>query len=49
MIRVQNGAAEWIDVKKGASVQDLIEVYGPYRAETRLYAGQAKKSVQERC
>lgn len=32
VIRVQNGVAEWVDVKKGAPLGDLLEVYGPLEA-----------------
>jgi RND family efflux transporter MFP subunit len=32
LIRVQNGVAEWVNVKKGAPVGDLVEVYGPLEA-----------------
>lgn len=32
VIRVQNGVAEWVNVKKGAPFGDLIEVYGPLEA-----------------
>jgi membrane fusion protein, multidrug efflux system len=32
LIRVQNGIAEWVNVKKGAPVGDLVEVYGPLEA-----------------
>jgi len=28
VIRVRNGAAEWVDVRRGAVVGDLVEVYG---------------------
>ena len=28
VIRVRNGAAEWVDVKKGAPLGDLVEVFG---------------------
>jgi membrane fusion protein (multidrug efflux system) len=33
VIRVQNGAAEWVNVRRGAPVGDLIEVYGPLEAD----------------
>jgi hypothetical protein len=29
VIRIHNGVAEWVDVKRGASMGDLIEVFGP--------------------
>ncbi len=32
VIRDRNGRAEWVDVKKGASVEDLVEVMGDLRA-----------------
>lgn len=32
VIRVQNGVAEWVNVKKGAPLGDLVEVYGPLEA-----------------
>ena len=32
VVRVKNGVAEWVDVKKGTPVEDLIEVYGPLQA-----------------
>jgi hypothetical protein len=31
IIRDQNGHAEWVDVKKGASADNLIEVMGDLR------------------
>src|SRR5260370_18583223 len=36
VIRVQNGVAEWVDVKKGAPLGDLIEVFGPLEAGDTL-------------
>jgi membrane fusion protein (multidrug efflux system) len=36
VIRVQNGLAEWVNVKKGAALGDLIEVYGPLEAGDML-------------
>jgi multidrug efflux pump subunit AcrA (membrane-fusion protein) len=36
VIRVQNGRAEWVDVKKGASENDLIEVTGDLRPGERV-------------
>ena len=36
VIRVQNGVAEWVNVKKGAPLGDLIEVYGPLEAGDML-------------
>jgi RND family efflux transporter MFP subunit len=32
VIRNQNGQAEWVDVRKGASDGDLVEVFGNLRA-----------------
>jgi RND family efflux transporter MFP subunit len=32
VIRLQNGVAEWVNVRRGAPVGDLIEVYGPLEA-----------------
>lgn len=32
VIRVQNGVAEWVNVKKGGPLGDLVEVYGPLDA-----------------
>jgi len=29
VIRVRNGTAEWVDVKRGAAQGDLVEVVGP--------------------
>jgi len=31
VIRVKNGSAEWVDVKKGPAKGDLVEVLGPLR------------------
>jgi membrane fusion protein, multidrug efflux system len=31
VVRVRNGSAEWVDVKKGATKGDLVEVIGPLR------------------
>ena len=28
VVRVRNGAAEWVDVKRGASIENLVEVMG---------------------
>ena len=28
VIRIRNGATEWVDVKRGESMGDLIEVFG---------------------
>ena len=36
VIRDQNGRAEWVDVKKGASENDLIEVTGDLRSGDRI-------------
>src|SRR5258708_40329397 len=33
VIRVQNGVAEWVNVKKGAPSGDLLEVFGPLEAD----------------
>ena len=32
VIRARNGKAEWVDVKKGASDSDLLEVMGSLEA-----------------
>jgi membrane fusion protein (multidrug efflux system) len=32
VIRVKNGAAEWVDVKRGAAQGELVEVIGPLKA-----------------
>jgi RND family efflux transporter MFP subunit len=32
VVRVKNGQAEWVDVKKGAPLGDLVEVYGALKA-----------------
>jgi hypothetical protein len=32
VIRVKNGAAEWVTVTRGPAVGDLVEVYGPLQA-----------------
>jgi len=32
VVRVKDGKAEWVNVKRGQSVGDLIEVYGPLKA-----------------
>lgn len=36
VIRVQNGRAEWVDVKKGAAEGDLVEVMGNLKAADRV-------------
>ena len=36
VIRVQNGVAEWVDVKKGAALGELVEVFGPLRADDEI-------------
>ena len=36
MIRDKNGHAEWIDVRKGASDGDSIQVIGPLKAGERV-------------
>jgi len=28
VVRIRDGAAEWVDVKRGASMGDLVEVFG---------------------
>jgi RND family efflux transporter, MFP subunit len=33
VIRVKNGAAEWVPVTRGPAVGDLVEVYGPLHAD----------------
>ena len=38
VIRDQNGRAEWVDVKKGATENDLIEVTGDLRPGDRIVA-----------
>jgi membrane fusion protein (multidrug efflux system) len=32
VVRVRNGVAEWVDVKRGASMNELIEVFGNLKA-----------------
>jgi RND family efflux transporter MFP subunit len=32
VVRIVNGAAEWVTVKRGAPAGDLVEVFGPLRA-----------------
>jgi len=32
VIRVTNGSAEWVAVRRGPPVGDLVEVYGPLQA-----------------
>ena len=32
VVRVQDGKAEWVNVKRGPSVGDLVEVYGTLKA-----------------
>jgi RND family efflux transporter MFP subunit len=32
VIRIRDGAAEWVDVKRGAAMNDLIEVFGSLKA-----------------
>jgi membrane fusion protein (multidrug efflux system) len=40
VVRVKNGSAEWIDVKKGTAKGDLVEVIGPlHEGETVLLRG----------
>src|SRR5262249_57177884 len=40
VIRVKNGSAEWVDVKKGAAKGDLVEVLGPlHEGDTVLLRG----------
>ena len=40
VVRVKNGSAEWIDVKKGPTKGDLVEVIGPLRGgDTVLLRG----------
>ena len=36
VIHDQNGRAEWVDVKKGATENDLIEVTGDLRPGDRI-------------
>lgn len=38
VIRVRDAAAEWIDVKRGAVMDDLIEVFGPLKEGERVVA-----------
>ena len=32
VVRIRNGAAEWVDCKRGASMGGLVEVFGPLAA-----------------
>lgn len=36
VIRVHNGMAEWVDVKKGAPLGDLVEVFGPLQPDEEI-------------
>ncbi|MDQ6700493.1 MAG: efflux RND transporter periplasmic adaptor subunit, partial [Acidobacteriota bacterium] len=36
VIRVNNGVAEWVDVKKGGPLGDLVEVFGPLQADDEI-------------
>lgn len=36
VIRVRNGAAEWVDVKRGGPVGELVEVFGPLQADDEI-------------
>ncbi len=36
VIRVQNGVAEWVNVKKGPASGDLVEVFGPLQADEEI-------------
>ncbi len=36
VIRVQNGIAEWVDVKKGGPLGELVEVFGPLQANDEI-------------
>lgn len=55
VIRVRNGAAEWVDVKRGAAVNDLTEVFGnlhvgdqvAVRATDELRAGSRVRPVPQ--
>ncbi|MBK9167833.1 MAG: efflux RND transporter periplasmic adaptor subunit [Bryobacterales bacterium] len=37
VVRVAEGAAEWVDVRRGAQVGDLVEVFGDLRAGDRIF------------
>ena len=40
VVRVNNGSAEWVDVKKGSVQSDLVEVVGPlHEGDTVLLRG----------
>ena len=32
VVRVRNGQTEWVDVKRGATMKQLVEVFGDLRA-----------------
>jgi membrane fusion protein (multidrug efflux system) len=36
VVRVRNGAAEWVDVKRGATIDNLVEVVGDLQAGDQL-------------
>jgi RND family efflux transporter MFP subunit len=55
VVRVRDNTAEWVDVKRGASVQDLVEVFGnlnggdqvAVRATDELRAGTRVRPTQQ--
>jgi RND family efflux transporter MFP subunit len=45
VVRVKNGSAEWVDVKKGPTQGDLVEIIGPLHAgDTVLLRGECRCS-----
>lgn len=38
VVRVRNGAAEWVDVKRGATIDNLVEVTGNLKAGDEVAA-----------
>ena len=38
VIRVRNGRAEWVDVKRGGADKDLVEVFGDLKAGDQVVA-----------
>ncbi|HEY3042891.1 MAG TPA: hypothetical protein VGJ39_02640, partial [Vicinamibacterales bacterium] len=32
VVRIRNGQAEWVDVKRGAAMKQLVEVFGDLHA-----------------
>ncbi len=55
VVRVRDGVAEWVDVKRGAAMNDLVEVFGnlktgdqvAVRATDELRAGTRVRAVQQ--